>query len=99
MATADAAPEGLWEARAAIYAHFAATGQAPTTPGVVPGATEAPAAALPKVGPLAPGQRWSVARKRGAVLRLLRGESAELLSRGVILEDTAQGTKYQLEQK
>ena len=32
-------------------------------------------------GPLAPGQRWSVARKRGVVLRLMRGESAELLSR------------------
>ena len=31
--------------------------------------------------PLAPGQRWSVARKREVVLRLLRGESAELLSR------------------
>ena len=34
-----------------------------------------------EVGPLAPGQRWSVARKREVVLRLLRGESAELLSR------------------
>ena len=32
-------------------------------------------------GPLAPGQRWSAARKREAVLRLMRGESAELLSR------------------
>jgi transposase len=32
-------------------------------------------------GPLAPGQRWSVARKREVVLRLMRGESAELLSR------------------
>ena len=30
---------------------------------------------------LAPGQRWSVGRKREVVLRLLRGESAELLSR------------------
>src|SRR5215212_4321637 len=30
---------------------------------------------------LAPGQRWSAARKREAVLRLLRGEAAELLSR------------------
>ena len=27
-------------------------------------------------------QRWSVARKREVVLRLMRGESAELLSRG-----------------
>jgi hypothetical protein len=32
-------------------------------------------------GGLAPGQRWSVGRKREAVLRLLRGESAENLSR------------------
>jgi hypothetical protein len=57
------------------------TGQAPTTPAMVPGATMTPATALPKVGPLAPGQRWSVARKREVVLRLLRGESGELLSR------------------
>jgi transposase len=34
-----------------------------------------------RLGPLVPGQRWSVARKREVVLRLLRGESAELLSR------------------
>ena len=40
-----------------------------------------PAPAEPAVGPLAPGQRWSVARKRGVVLRLLRGEPMELLSR------------------
>jgi transposase len=33
------------------------------------------------VGPLAPGQRWSAARKREVVLRLMRGESTELLSR------------------
>ena len=32
-------------------------------------------------GPLAPGQRWSAARKREVVLRLMRGESGELLSR------------------
>src|SRR3954451_10322418 len=32
-------------------------------------------------GPLAPGQRWSVSRKRDVVLRLLRGEAAEDLSR------------------
>ena len=33
-------------------------------------------------GPLAPGQRWSVGRKREVVLlRLMRGEPAELLSR------------------
>ena len=33
------------------------------------------------IGPLAPGQRWSVGRKREVVLRLLRCESVELLSR------------------
>ena len=32
-------------------------------------------------GPLAPGQRWSVSRKRDVVLRLLRGEAAEGLAR------------------
>src|SRR3712207_8594079 len=31
-------------------------------------------------GPLAPGQRWSAARKREVVLRPMRGESAELRS-------------------
>ena len=30
---------------------------------------------------IAPGQRWSVGRKREVVLRLLRGEFVELLSR------------------
>ena len=39
----------------------------------------APAAGM--VGRLAPGQRWSAARKRELVLRLSCGESAELLSR------------------
>jgi hypothetical protein len=38
-----------------------------------------PAASRP--GPLMPGQRWSAGRKREVVLRLLRGEAAELLSR------------------
>ena len=37
--------------------------------------------ARPAIGALGPGQRWSVGRKREVVLRLLRGESAELLSR------------------
>jgi len=46
------------------------TGQ--TTPGAKGGAAQ---------GPLAPGQRWSASRKREVVLRLIRGESAELLSR------------------
>ncbi len=38
------------------------------------------------VGPLAPGQRWSVARKREVALRLLRGEPVELLSRELGVE-------------
>src|SRR5215212_8997811 len=33
------------------------------------------------LGPLAPGQRWSAARKCEVVLRLMRGEAAELLAR------------------
>jgi transposase len=37
--------------------------------------------ARPAIGAPGPGQRWSVGRKRDVVLRLLRGESAELLSR------------------
>ena len=37
------------------------------------------------LGPLAPGQRWSATRKREVVLRRLRGESAELLSRELSL--------------
>ena len=38
------------------------------------------------VGPLGPGQRWSVLRKREVVLRLLRGESMEALSRELGVE-------------
>jgi transposase len=42
----------------------------------------APSAAIaPQPGPLAPGRRWSVGRKREAVLRVMRGEPAEPLSR------------------
>lgn len=37
----------------------------------------------PETGPLGPGQRWSLARKRAVVLRLLRGEPPELLSREI----------------
>lgn len=37
-------------------------------------------------GPLALGQRWSVVRKREVVLRLLRGESLEALSRELAVE-------------
>src|SRR3954454_11865480 len=34
-------------------------------------------------GPLAPGQRWSLARKPEVVLRLLRGDPVEAVSRRV----------------
>ena len=39
------------------------------------------------LGPLAPGQRWSAARRREVVLRLMRGEAAALLSRELGLPD------------
>ena len=42
--------------------------------------------------PLEPGQRWSGGRKRDVVLRLLRGESVDALSREVGVEI------YQLEE-
>ena len=35
---------------------------------------------------LAPGQRWNASRKRDVVLRLLRGESLEMVSREVGVE-------------
>jgi transposase len=54
-------------------------GRSPSTLSAGQGAP--PVMAGTTLGPLAPGQRWSVARKREVVLRLLRGESAELLSR------------------
>ena len=43
-------------------------------------------AAAAGAGPLAPGQRWSTGRKRDVVLRLLRGESLDALSREVGVE-------------
>ena len=42
--------------------------------------TFSPGQALP-AGPLGLGQRWTVARKREVVLRLLRDEPVQLLSR------------------
>ena len=54
-------------------------GRGPST--LSPGHGDPPARRTANVGPLAPGQRWSAGRKREVVLRLLRGESAELLSR------------------
>ena len=38
------------------------------------------------VGALAPGQRWSASRKRDVVLRLLRGEPLDAVSREVGVE-------------
>lgn len=58
------------------------------TPGEAEGARRAtedsPGGAA--VGPLAPGQRWSVMRKREVVLRLLRGEPVDALSRELGVE-------------
>ena len=54
-------------------------GRGPSTLSTGGAAPLAPAA--PKPSPLAPGQRWSAGRKREVVLRLMRGEAAELLSR------------------
>src|ERR671912_2608516 len=54
-------------------------GRSPST--LSPGQGAASAGSGTTLGPLAPGQRWSVARKREVVLRLMRGGSAELLSR------------------
>ena len=54
-------------------------GHSPST--LSPGQGARSAGSGTTLGPLAPGQRWSAARKREVVLRLMRGESAELLSR------------------
>ena len=54
-------------------------GRSPST--LSPGRGAPSAGSGTTLGPLAPGQRWSVARKREVVLRLMRGEAAELLSR------------------
>ena len=43
-------------------------------------------AAAAGAGGLAPGQRWSASRKRDVVLRLLRGESLDAVSREVGVE-------------
>jgi transposase len=54
-------------------------GHSPST--LSPGQGTPAAAGAATMSRLAPGQRWSAARKREVVLRLMRGESAELLSR------------------
>ena len=54
-------------------------GRSPST--LSPGRGAPAATSGVALGPLGPGQRWSAARKREVVLRLMRGEAAELLSR------------------
>src|SRR5918996_1347031 len=54
-------------------------GRSPST--LSPGQGTPPAKDGAALGPLTPGQRWSATRKREVVLRLMRGEAAELLSR------------------
>src|ERR687893_1682204 len=54
-------------------------GHSPST--LSPGQGTPSVAGAATLSRLAPGQRWSSARKREVVLRLMRGESAELLSR------------------
>ena len=54
-------------------------GRSPST--LSPGQGAPAATSGVALGPLGPGQRWSAARKREVVLRLMRGESAELLCR------------------
>lgn len=49
--------------------------------GEAEGARRATGASPAAAGPLAPGQRWTVRRKRAVALRLLRGESMDALSR------------------
>ena len=58
-------------------------GRSPST--LSPGQGTPAATGGAALGPLAPGQRWSAARKREVVLRLMRGEAAELLSRELSL--------------
>jgi hypothetical protein len=59
-----------------------------TTPGAAEGARRATGAApgVVTAGPLAPGQRWSLVRKREVALRLLRGEPFGALSRELGVE-------------
>lgn len=56
-----------------------------TTGGRSPKGVEATDAGV-RVGPLQPGQRWSVRRKREVVLRMLRGEPMDALSRELGIE-------------
>src|SRR4029453_2495521 len=79
---------GLWSARAGAarprcpQAALARWRRArPGARAASEGGRSPPPRSTGRAGPLAPGQRWSAARKREVVLRLMRGEAAELLSR------------------
>jgi hypothetical protein len=54
-------------------------GRSPST--LSPGQSAPATRGVAVLGPLGPSQRWSAARKREVVLRLMRGEASELLSR------------------
>jgi hypothetical protein len=54
-------------------------GRSPST--LSPGQSAPATRSVAVLGPLGPSQRWSAARKREVVLRLMRGEASELLSR------------------
>lgn len=51
-----------------------------------PGASDVSTSRSTVVGPLAPGQRWTVTKKREVVLRIFRGESLDNLSRELGVE-------------
>ena len=61
------------------------TGLAGRTEGARSATAVRPAGAAAQ-GPLGPGQRWTAGRKREVVLRLLRGESVQALSRELGVE-------------
>jgi transposase len=69
--------------RAAVGPVVSEGGRSPST--LSPGHGAPVAESGTTLGPLAAGQRWSAARKREVVLRLMRGEAAELLSRELSL--------------
>ena len=54
-------------------------GRSPST--LSPGQSAPATRSVAVLGPLGASQRWSAARKREVVLRLMRGEASELLSR------------------
>ena len=75
----------------AVSRRVQGAGSAPTEGARRASGVGAGAAAIGSGG-LAPGQRWSAGRKRDVVLRLLRGESLDAVSREVGVE------VYRLEQ-